>query len=201
MTLPLILALGLAVQAAAPPPAVADQQVLALTMEEDEMGYMLDTEFLPSAESQDFFRRAGPFEGCDTYEQLHDETVARYYPRFRVELIAAFREAVPAAVLRRAAADGAVSMYGSPALERYAVPAIAARNRRTRALVAAAAVDLKAATVAWLAAAPSSGPPRGIDRAGVPFWRANPHSIGGFCRLPAGMRPGILMTWLQGVSQ
>jgi len=198
MPLQLLLAFGLAVQAV--PAPVTDSQVLALTMEEDELRYLMETEFLPSGEARGFFRRAGPFEGCDTYNRLRDETVTRHYPRFRVELIAAFREALPADALQQAAAEGAASLYLSPELERYAGPAIAALRRRTGALVAAAAADLRAATAAWLAAAPA-GPQRGVDRDGVPFWRANPHSIGGFCRLPARMRPGIVMTWSQGVSQ
>lgn len=186
MMLPFLLSFA----AASAPAPVTDQDIERLTAGIVELRSRVAMRYFESAEAAAFFRRAGPFAGCDTYNELLTRVSNRHYPAFRAEMIQAYRRALPPDLLAAGQGGRLVSPAIRARLARYRLQI----DQMTASEARAAAAELAAGMGRWLAGM-APGQPKGIDSAGKPFWGGNIISVRLICVVNGRDRERMLAGW------
>ncbi|MCL6699732.1 hypothetical protein LZ496_13185 [Sphingomonas sp. NSE70-1] len=101
------MAIGLPVPSCAGPPAVAngeatDDGVAAISLPEEQLRYMLGRTVMGTQSGPIAIFALGLDRGCDIFDEAADRAVARNLPKWRANLIRAYRQNVPAAELAEA---------------------------------------------------------------------------------------------------
>jgi hypothetical protein len=176
----------------AAPAQVTDEEIERLTDGIVELRSRLATRYFALPEAAAFFRRAGPFAGCDAYNELLTRVSDRHYPAFRTGMIGAYRRSLPPDLLSAAQGGRFASAATRARLVRYR-PQV---DRSTSPETNAAAEEFAAGMRRWLAAAPSDRP-KGVNRAGKPFWGNNIVAVRLICAVRGRDRESMLAGWMK----
>ena len=180
MNVLLLLALAQAAELP-PPPAVSDAQVERLTLGVVELWSRMTSHYLATPEGLEFFRRAGPYQGCDAHNRIRRAVAQSRYPGFRTHMLAVYRARLtPQYILEN-------QRYGrySAAVEARVTPLRQEVDGAVEAEVTAATEDLASGLRQWLHEAGLENARLGLDGRGTDFWpRGNVAVIAFICASP-----------------